>query len=86
MSFLPSTSSKAYMYTNKEWCNPTGIKTSEWCVSTTETQVSDKKFFFKLFLVNLTLKAWIFSQIKANPATNIDTAAGQCTSAMGSRD
>jgi len=34
----------------------------------------------------LTLKTWTFSQIRTNPAANIDTAAGRCTSAMGSRD
>merc|ERR1711973_597073 len=34
----------------------------------------------------LTLKAWTFSQIRANPAANIDTAAGWCPSATGSRD
>ena len=36
--------------------------------------------------LSLTLKAWTFSQIRANPAANIDTAAGRCTSATGSRD
>ena len=42
-SFLPCTSSKAkayYVYTNKELCNPTSIKTRvKWCVSTTEALV-----------------------------------------------
>ena len=35
---------------------------------------------------SLTLKAWTFRWISANPAANIDKVAGRCTSAMHSRD